>query len=111
MELPRMVRGKPNAWDPQVCLEWGWKLLTALREAAARDTNTTAGSETSNSKQPKVWRATFSPGKGVHIRQLDEAEAEDVANDGEHVEEGNKVDRIGFLPRWYLDSVWAEEEI
>lgn len=32
MEIPRLVRGKPGAWDPRPCLAWGERLLRFVRE-------------------------------------------------------------------------------
>ncbi|KAH9995835.1 RAI1 like PD-XK nuclease-domain-containing protein, partial [Russula vinacea] len=31
LEIPRMVRGKENAWDPQICLSWGESFLTWIK--------------------------------------------------------------------------------
>ncbi|KAI0316916.1 RAI1 like PD-XK nuclease-domain-containing protein [Amylostereum chailletii] len=86
MQIPRMVRGKPDAWDPQVCLEWGDTFLTWLRQ------NTNASSKSSSD----VWRVKFTPQSGVTIALLDKAGRDDVEN-GE--------DRVGFLPRWYWEEV------
>ncbi|KAF5326772.1 hypothetical protein D9619_004479 [Psilocybe cf. subviscida] len=116
MELPRMVRGKPGAWDPQVCLEWGWKVLAALRAAGGSEATGVGstkeggqGTELHGSEggDRRVWRATFTPGKGVRIRLLDEEELKEVASDGEHIEDGKRVERIGFLPKWYWEAQYA----
>jgi RAT1-interacting protein len=44
----------------------------------------------------KVWRVKFTPSSGVLITQLDSTEVDEVSA-GE--------DRIGFIPRWYFDTL------
>lgn len=98
-----MVRGKPGAWDPQVCLEWGFKLLTTLREVASgRDGGSSALPDQPEKGQVAVWRATFTPGQGVRIQRLGDEELEDVASDGDGPGDEKRVERIGFLPRWFF---------
>jgi RAT1-interacting protein len=80
LELPRLVRGKPNTWDPNVCLHWGNELLqnikTWMTDLASSD----------------VGRVLFTPGAGVSFSRLDDAQVLEVVA-GE--------DRVGFLPNWY----------
>ncbi|TFK40441.1 RAI1 like PD-XK nuclease-domain-containing protein [Crucibulum laeve] len=83
MELPRLVRGKPGAWDPLVCLAWGHRFLTFLRDVVQQQGNT------------PVWRAKFVPGSGATVRRLDEDDVVDVVGGEE---------RVGFLPRWYWEE-------
>ncbi|KAF8953714.1 hypothetical protein BDZ97DRAFT_1908669 [Flammula alnicola] len=93
IQLPRLVRGKPGAWDPLVCLDWGYQVLTFLKDIArgtARDPN---------GLPVPVWRVKFVPGSGVNVEKLDAADIEEVAN-GE--------DRVGFLPKWYWDELQQE---
>lgn len=79
-QIPRLVRGKPSGWNPNVCLEWGDRFLAMLERTV----------------QPSgVWRVTFTPRVGVAIAMLDESGVKEVEN-GE--------DRVGFLPRWYWDE-------
>jgi RAT1-interacting protein len=80
--IPRLVRDKPSAWDPLLCLDWAARFLATLRQTIAPS-------------GPRVWRVSFSPGSGARLRELSATEMADV----EHGE-----DRVGFLPRWY----WAE---
>lgn len=89
-----MVRGKPHAWDPNLCLAWGEKFLTQVREWM-----TQAGSSMAK-KGTLVGRLTFTPKEGVKFQLLDDSEVEDVRA-GE--------DRTGFLPAWYM-SVSPEQE-
>ena len=89
MQIPRMVRGRPGAWNAMVCIEWGYELLSFFQSRIAADVRNGAG-------QDAVWRATLVPGSGVELRRLDRAGIADVSA-GE--------DRIGFLPRWYWDDV------
>jgi RAT1-interacting protein len=90
MQIPRMVRGKPNAWDPQVCLAWGDQFLSWLRAQLNH-----AGSNSA----PGVWRVRFTPRSGVTLTKLGVAEISDVEN-GE--------DRVGLLPKWYWEKINAE---
>ena len=47
-------------------------------------------------KKHEVWRAKFAPASGVTLKPLDDGAAEEVSA-GE--------DRIGFIPRWYYDTL------
>ncbi|KAH9481273.1 Decapping and exoribonuclease protein, partial [Psilocybe cubensis] len=91
MQLPRMVRGKPGAWDPMVCMHWGAGLLRELKVLI----DNARGDIVSDTS---VWRARFVPGKGVSVAVLEGRELEEVVNGEE---------RVGFLPRWYWDT-WRE---
>lgn len=84
VQIPRLVRGKPGAWDPNVCLAWGDRFLSFLR-------NTIKGSSRSN-----VWRIKFTSKTGVSATLLDDVGVRDV--------EGGE-DRVGFLPRWYWEEM------
>jgi RAT1-interacting protein len=94
IQLPRLVRSKPGAWDPLLSLNWGYQFLTFLKDVIRKE----AGVE--NDLAVAVWRATFVPGSGVNVERLDASAIEDVV-DGE--------DRVGFLPRWYWDEIHAEK--
>jgi RAT1-interacting protein len=87
LEMPRMVRGKPNAWDAQICLDWGERFLTWVKKIV---TSGTAASES-------VWRVKFTPRVGVELTLLDD----DIAR--KEVEAGE--DRVGFLPTWYWEEI------
>lgn len=92
VEIPRLVRGKAGAWDPLICLDWGNRFLSLLQTVIEPDlSNNDIGRA-----GPKVWRAVFSPGIGVKLRQLDTTELSEVVH-GE--------DRVGFLPRWYWNEI------
>ncbi|KAG6919208.1 hypothetical protein DXG01_008506 [Tephrocybe rancida] len=88
IELPRMVRGKPGAWDPLLCLAWGDKVISFLKNVV--------GSEASQAAS--VWRVQFTPLKGITVRKLGSDDVDDVRG-GE--------DRVGFLPTWY----WEEAHV
>ena len=79
MELPRLVRGKPHAWDPHLCMHWGDMFLNFLQQHVPNGRKA--------AKQHNVWRAKFAPGAGVTLKLLEEAEVQEVVA-GE--------DRIGF---------------
>lgn len=99
IEIPRLVRGKPGAWDPSICLDWGHCFLSFLKstirhhkEASAQPDAATGGNAPPN---VRVWRVRFTPKKGVSVSLLDEAGVREV-------EAGE--DRVGFLPRWYWEE-------
>jgi RAT1-interacting protein len=81
-----MVRGKQNAWDPQICLLWAETFLTWLKSNV----------ETGNPAPGAVWRVKFSPRVGVQLALLQEEERRSV-------EAGE--DRVGFLPTWYWKEI------
>ncbi|GJJ08011.1 hypothetical protein Clacol_002218 [Clathrus columnatus] len=108
LDLPRMVRGKPNAWNPSLCLTWGESVITFLKREIRtyRDNIRTQlpkvpNSETGDS-EGIVWRLTFTPGVNLSLRVLDQKEAKEVVND---------EDRVGFLPRWYWDHLKDVREL
>jgi hypothetical protein len=88
IQIPRQVRGKPGAWDPSICLDWGHRFLSFLKSTIA--------SHSSANSPRSVWRVTFTPGDGVTAAPLDQAGIDEV-------EAGE--DRVGFLPRWYADEL------
>ena len=86
-----MVRGKQDAWDPQICLSWGEKFLTWIKG------NVESSSGNAASPSPgSVWRVKFTPRVGVELALLSEEERREV-------EAGE--DRVGFLPRWYHTEI------
>ncbi|KAI5833705.1 hypothetical protein K523DRAFT_342151 [Schizophyllum commune Tattone D] len=95
MEIPRMVRGKPGAWDPTVCLAWGERFFGWLRERIG-DASDDQPNATSIHQPAAVWRVRFVPKSGVTVSRLDTEGVADV--------EGGE-DRVGFLPRWYWEDV------
>ncbi|KLO11415.1 RAI1-domain-containing protein [Schizopora paradoxa] len=100
IELPRLVRGKKDAWDPNICLSWGDRFLTFLKtsidELRDQEPNETPIQEGISDAGAHVWRVSFKPGKGVDVRLLDDAGVQEVQN-GE--------DRVGFLPTSYFRKV------
>ncbi|KAG5636955.1 hypothetical protein H0H81_006303 [Sphagnurus paluster] len=92
IEIPRLVRGKPGAWDPLICLEWGNTFLTFLKDVVSRRAIPDAA----------VWRVKFRPREGVSVEVLDATGVEDVQG-GE--------DRTGFLPTWYWDELHAKRSV
>jgi len=89
LDIPRIVRGKgQNSWDAGACLDFAERFLAFLR----------ATMSDSPPDPSVVWRLTFSPKQGIHVRRIeDPRELEEVRN-GE--------DRVGFLPsRFYQGRV------
>ncbi|KAH7341449.1 RAI1 like PD-XK nuclease-domain-containing protein [Rhizoctonia solani] len=125
LALPRMVRGKPGAWDPKPCLVFAEKLLRFIRSTLVEEkqsdcrteipgTRTLSGpvdatkvEETNGVKSSRidqhdatVWRLEIKPGTHtVTLYKLDPSEVEGVVN-GE--------DRVGFLPTWFWESAVAK---
>ena len=69
IQIPRQVRGKPGAWDPSICLDWGRRFLAFLRSAITSQ---------SSASHRSVWRVRFSPSDGVSVSPLDEGGVEIV---------------------------------
>lgn len=90
LEIPRMVRGKQNAWDPQICLSWGETFLAWIKS------NVAAGNDSPPGRAGSVWRVKFTPRVGAQFALLQEEERREV-------EAGE--DRVGFLPKWYWKEV------
>ncbi|KAF9238550.1 RAI1-domain-containing protein [Melanogaster broomeanus] len=86
VQIPRNVRGKPGAWDPLICLDWGDRFFSFLHNTVRTNTG------------KDVWRVTFTPKVGITATMLDEAGVEEVVGGD---------DRVGFLPRWYWDEIAA----
>jgi hypothetical protein len=93
INIPRLVRGKPGAWDPLVCLEWGQQFLKFIKNIVQDQKHT--------DRDNRVWRVKFTPRVGVSVSLLDEAGVEEVVA-GE--------DRVGFLPRSYWDCLTGDNE-
>jgi RAT1-interacting protein len=81
-----MVRDKPDAWDPQICLTWGETFLAWIKSNVA----------SSIVAPESVWRVKFTPHVGVELTLLQEDERREV-------EAGE--DRVGFLPGWYWKEI------
>ena len=94
IQIPRLVRGKPNAWDPQICLRWGEEFLASLRARMSEQASSAQTAPTPTSS-PCVWRVTLTPGLGVSIYPLDDEGIKEVQG-GEN--------RVGFLPPWYIST-------
>lgn len=84
VEIPRSVRGRPGAWDPLICLDWGDQFLSFVDNTLPVNTG------------KDVWRVAFTPKVGITVVKLDASGVEDVTGGD---------DRVGFLPRWYWDEM------
>jgi RAT1-interacting protein len=91
IQIPRLIRGKPGAWDPLICLDWGHKFLIFLKDMIRKE-------PLRPEKDVPIWRVTFKPRTGVSVGKLEEGDVRDVIG-GE--------DRVGFLPTWYWNEVHA----
>jgi RAT1-interacting protein len=89
-----MVRGKQNAWDPQICLSWGETFLAWINSNVVE-----AGNGDSPPPPGSVWRVKFTPRVGAQFALLQEEERREVEAGG---------DRVGFLPKWYWREVMQD---
>lgn len=97
--IPRLIREKASAWDPNRCLVWADQLLTFLKSVIRSHDDQNQKMEDTQLISEKVWRVRFVPHTGVEMAMLDEKEVEEVRN-GE--------DRVGFLPRFFWDAAVAD---
>ncbi|KAI0643610.1 RAI1-domain-containing protein [Trametes meyenii] len=96
IELPRLVRGKPGAWDPQICLAWGQHFLSTLKSILSAKDVPTGEEGSPGPPLARVWRISLAPNEGVKVWPLDEAGVRGVQGGD---------DRVGILPRWFYDRV------
>lgn len=82
-----MVRDKPGAWEPGICLDFGQNFLSFVKNTVRTE------SAPDSEESPSVWRVKFVPRVGVRMALLDEKGVDEVTA-GEA--------RYGFLP----DSYW-----
>lgn len=73
-----------------MCLDFAERFLVYLREILSHST----------SRPSDVWRLNFTPGIGIRVIQLTEGAELEYVRGGE--------DRIGFLPREFLEARLAE---
>lgn len=140
LHLPRLVRGKPNAWDPARCLDWGADFISFVKQHIEK--NKPAGHEQDGKPGDDDEER---PARG-EISDADKTEedggeaAGSVVDDGasvasvwrvsfrpgqgvtmhlldaagvEEVQAGSDdgVERVGFLPRWYWDKeMWRRDK-
>ena len=76
-----------------MCLSWGERFLEFLK--------CNIGESFRTGEEMRVWRVKFTPKEGVMLRVLDRDEVEDVVGGEE---------RVGFLPRWFVDQTGASQE-
>ncbi|KAI0790010.1 RAI1 like PD-XK nuclease-domain-containing protein [Abortiporus biennis] len=92
IQIPRMVRNKPGAWDPQISLDWGNNFIAFLKSCID-------ASELSPGNKPRVWRVVFKPREGITASLLDDQGVQEVQSGEE---------RFGFLPNWYAEELRAK---
>jgi len=98
MQIPRMVRDKPGAWDPSICLDWGQRFLTFLKSVTCVD------EDQINDSTSRVWRVKFIPQMGVTLWLLNDEEVSQVTS-------GEEERSNGFLPNWYWDELQKDVAI
>lgn len=109
LELPRLVRGHPHAWDPHACLSLASAFLAHLHHVldADRDAQRHAP-DGQAARAGRVFRISRAPGgPAVHITALpqDEVDRMNIEAGSRQPAEGGEPQRVGILPEWYVD--WA----
>lgn len=115
IKIPSMIRGKPHAWDPLLCLDWGHKFLEFLKTSTApghliqnsEDDSDEAGSPPRSKLEEncrRVWRVKFTPREGIQSFELDEDTIVAEVCGGDNTDVVEQVERVGFLPVWYFES-------
>ncbi|KAK4335761.1 Decapping nuclease, partial [Rhodotorula toruloides] len=104
LDIPRLVRGKPHAWDPSACLASARSLLAFIHSTISSHPSTLASP--SSSEDCPIFRLTFDPssptGPTVRLRQLN---AEEVRQ--EVLGAKREGERVGFLVRRWVEEVMA----
>ncbi|GAA5843549.1 hypothetical protein JCM5353_005452 [Sporobolomyces roseus] len=108
LEIPRLVRGKPHAWDPIACLSSARSLLSFIHQTLSSHISSHPDPETPHS----VFRISFSPKTGwkgepagVSIRVVGKEEFERDVLGGKKEEE-----RVGFLLKRWVDGIKERRE-
>lgn len=108
LELPRLVRGQPGAWDANVCLAFGSEALAFIRRTTLQDLKAAGTAEprkepaedearAEGGRKTVILRFTFDPSKrSITARRLEEEEVAEV-------ETGRGREGRGFLPLWLAD--------
>ncbi|BGP33246.1 decapping endonuclease targeting mRNA [Rhodotorula toruloides] len=95
LDIPRLVRGKPHAWEPSACLASARALLAFIHSTIMSHPSTLPASSTATENYP-VFRLTFDPssrdGPAVRLRQLTCEEVRQEVLGAKRDEE-----RVGFL--------------
>ncbi|GJN90006.1 hypothetical protein Rhopal_003001-T1 [Rhodotorula paludigena] len=123
LEIPRLVRGKPHAWDPAACLASAKELLAFLHaqikahEATQRAEAALADAcdlEDAGMREWPVFRVSFDPAKRlVSLRKLTSDEVRGEVWAAKRPVEGEESEgdgRIGFLLASWVREVKARRE-
>ncbi|CDR39788.1 RHTO0S04e09472g1_1 [Rhodotorula toruloides] len=99
LDIPRLVRGKPHAWDPGACLASARSLLSFIHSTISSHPSTLSADE-----DYPVFRLTFDPSSrdGPHVR-LRELSREEVRV--EVLGAKREEERVGFLLRRWVEEV------
>ncbi|EGO03105.1 hypothetical protein SERLA73DRAFT_176626 [Serpula lacrymans var. lacrymans S7.3] len=89
----------PKGRDPQQDIDWGYRMLSALKQYCQKQTEgVRASARNSRVREGRIWRVlNRGTESGVSIRELTSVEV--AAVNRRHVGQ-----RIGILPAWYLDQ-------
>lgn len=107
LEMPKLVRGKPYAWDPQAGLNLADAMLNFVRETILQDEEAKRGGRddsdaAESNATPPVYRLSFSP--TTHTLSVTRLTPQQVSNEVVGKSEGD-IERVGFLPQAFYE--WA----
>lgn len=113
LEIPRLVRGKPGLWDPNVCLVFAEHVLHWIRKTVMMAEKERAEADDASAKQPRIYRIEWKePWRELSIRLLDTEPTESPPIDDDPDPEPGEVkppSRWGFLTANY--AKWKQEHI
>jgi RAT1-interacting protein len=113
LEIPRLVRGKPHAWDHAAAVGGAHALATFIRDSIAASPPQVAAddrfravadaADATSSPWP-VFRVRFDGAtRRVEVRELDESEREPMLSGADRAQR----DRVGFLLREWVNAAFA----
>lgn len=101
LDMPRMIRGKPHAWDPSVALNTASSLLYFIYESISGAESTRTAERRLREDEAKevpaqwpVFRISFQPGRPQASLQVQELP--------QQTDHGG---RVGMLTRSYIENV------
>jgi RAT1-interacting protein len=108
LELPRLVRPKPHAWDPQALLSSANSILQFIKSTISSDAETqifeTSFTNLSSEdgleliKDWPIWRVSFDGDGELRVRKLEGVDRQELV-------ERKSEDRVGFLTKRWVEGL------
>ncbi|KAI9142189.1 RAI1 like PD-XK nuclease-domain-containing protein, partial [Paraphysoderma sedebokerense] len=117
LELPRLVRGKPDMWDPTVCLNFAHDFLTFLRQVITESSYQVI--EGNPQRQKVEYTISYNPAEGNHISVKKIMKPLEISADTEKERSSNNEQEDkkliqergeGVLPIWFRDYLHAVQK-